>query len=117
MPKEKQKLTKDKDFERVFKSGRSAYAPFLLLKYLKNKIGITRFGIIVSAKVSKKAVLRNLAKRRIREILRLNKEKIKKGFDIIIVVSPKIVSQSGKILKYQEIEKTLLNLLKKADLL
>ncbi len=107
------RLSKKKEFDLVFKKGKSTYSPFLLLKYADNGLPLSRFGIIVSNKVSKKATKRNLIKRRLREIIRLNQPKIKKGFDFVIIVSPKIINEKGKVLKSQEIEDGLLSLFKK----
>jgi len=107
------RLTKKKDFERVSKKGKTAFSQILLIKYMKNNLASSRFGLIVSNKISKKATLRNLIKRRISEILRLSLDKIKKGYDIMIIVSPKIFDNKGKVLKYSEIEKNLIQTLQK----
>lgn len=64
-------LKKKKDFARVFKKGKSVNADFLVLKYVTNNLKNSRFGIIVSQKVSKKAVVRNKIRRRIKEAIRL----------------------------------------------
>ena len=117
MLKKNLRLTKKKDFEAVASQGQAYYSPVLMLKSLKNKLAYSRLGFVVSNKVSKKASSRNLIKRRIREIIRLNLSKIKKGYDIVIIVSPKIIDQQGKVLKYQEIEKYLMTVLKKAKLI
>lgn len=111
------RLTKKNDFEAIASQGKAYYCPILMLKSLKNKFKYNRFGFIVSNKVSKKAAQRNLIKRRIREIIRLNLSEIKKGYDIVIIVSPKIINSQGKVLKYQEIEKYLMTILKKAKLI
>ena len=95
-------LNKDKDFAQVFKAGRSSYSRLLGVKTLPNGLVISRFGIIVSAKISKKAVVRNKIKRQIREIIRLDLENIKSGQDVAIVVLSPIIEE-----KYQEIKKEL----------
>ena len=110
-------LTKNKEFETVMAKGKAEYSPILMFKFIKNDLKISRVGIIVSNKVSKKASQRNLIKRRIREIIRLNFKNLKPGYDIVIVASPKIINQQGKILAYQEIESTLILGLQKAKLL
>ncbi len=112
----KYRLTKNKEFEAVM-NGKTIYSPVLLIKRIKNKLPFSRFGIIVSNKVSKKANQRNLIKRRIREIIRLLLNKTEKGYDIVIIVSPKIINEQGKVLKQQEIEKNLFNVFKKAQLI
>lgn len=63
-------------------------------------------------KISKKAVIRNKVKRRLSEIVRLNFGRIKKGFDVVIIPAPGITQKT-----YQEIEKTLIEIIRKAGLI
>lgn len=89
LPK-KNRLKKKKDFEQIFKQGRGFKVDSLYLKIKENNLDSSRFGFIVSKKVSKKAVLRNKIKRKLREIirLRLKKKDVKIGVDAAIVVMP-----------------------------
>ncbi|MDP4038553.1 MAG: ribonuclease P protein component [bacterium] len=73
------------DFNKVYKLGRSAHGRFILAKALDNRLDISRCAVVVSKKISKKATLRNRAKRRINEIVRKNWQKINPGFNIVIV--------------------------------
>lgn len=82
------------------------------IKYTPNKLGFSRFATPVGLKISKKATVRNKIKRRLQEAIRLKLDKIKKGYDVLVMVNKAIKDRS-----YQEIEKTLTNLLNKADLL
>ena len=50
----------------------------------RNGRNINRLGITVSKKVGK-AVARNRAKRRLKELYRVNSQKLLKGYDIVIV--------------------------------
>jgi ribonuclease P protein component len=68
---QKNRIQKKKDIEKIFKRGRTFKEASLILKTIKNSLGISRFGFIVSQKVSKKANVRNKIKRRLREIVRL----------------------------------------------
>jgi len=111
MLKKTNRLTKDKEFENVFKKNISGYNKITGLKVAPNNLDISRIGILVSAKISKKAVVRNKIKRRIREILRLRLNNIKEGFDIIVLTLPEIKEKS-----YKEIEESLDNNLKKLKL-
>ena len=110
MLKKQNRLTKKKDFERIFKQGRGFKENALFLKIVEKEAGPTKVGIIVSKKVSKKAVERNKVKRRIREIVR--KIEFKQGFDIIIITHP-----SAKDLSFEEIKEQIINLFKKAKCL
>ncbi len=110
----KYKLKKDNDFKKVFKQGKNYQQEFIKIKVLKNNLTISRFGFIVGLKISKKAIQRNEIKRRLEEIVRLKLpiSSLKPGFDIVVMVGPEIIEKN-----YQEIEKTLINLFKKAKLL
>lgn len=82
------RLREQKDFESVFKTGRYLRGVFLSGKAAKNNLPRSRFGIVVSAKVSKKAVIRNKIKRRLRHIIYRRLPEIKEGFDIAIIAAP-----------------------------
>lgn len=108
----KYRLTKNKDFERVAKFGRVIFCREMGIKWIKNDLSISRFAIIVSLKIDKKATVRNKIKRRIRTIIFQNLKTMKSGFDIMILTNPEI-----KNLNYWEIKEKLEGLLKKAQLL
>ena len=105
------RLKKEKDFERIFKKGKSFKNGFLILKIVLNDLEESRFGFIVSQKVSKKAVLRNKIKRRLRDIIQKNIAKIKKGVDVALIVLPGLEKKS-----FLETKETLDVLLKKTGL-
>ena len=111
LPKEN-RLKKKKDFERVFKEGRGFQEDFFFLKIVKNNLKISRFGIIVSQKVAKKAVVRNKLKRRLREILRKNLPIIKKGIDGVLIAQPGLEEKS-----FGELEEMIINIFQKANCL
>lgn len=105
------RLTKKKDFDYIYKTGKSGFSAIMGLKSSKNNIEECRFGIVVSTKVSKKAIERNKIKRQIREIIKEKQDKIKIPHDVIIITLPAI---KGK--EYSEIKKTLDYLFKKVGL-
>ncbi len=72
------------EFRRIYRKGRSAVSPCLVVYCQKNRRGQSRLGVTVSTKLGH-AVVRNRVRRRLREIYRLNREKIPAGYDIIIV--------------------------------
>jgi ribonuclease P protein component len=88
MLKKQFRIRKQKEFDLIFKKGRKIKTRFLLIVFRENGLKSSRFAFIVSSKVSKKAVVRNKIKRRLREIIRLNFSKIRPGYDFIIVASP-----------------------------
>ena len=102
MLKKENQLKKDKEFDKVFKNGRSSFSKILGIKAVANRLEMSRFGILVSNKISQKAVERNQIKRWIREAIRLQVLKIKPGFDVVVITLPPILG-SG----YKEIEKAI----------
>jgi ribonuclease P protein component len=111
LPK-KIRLTKKKDFEKIFRQGDHLAEKFLVLKLAENNLDYSRFGFIVGLKVSKKAVVRNRIRRQIQESIRTNINGIKNGFDIIILARPTIKDKS-----YKEINLTVKSALKKRGLI
>lgn len=82
------RIRKQKDFDFLYKKGKRIKSKFFNIIFIPNNIGFNRFAFIVSAKVDKKAVARNKLKRRMREIIRANYNKIKTSFDFIIIALP-----------------------------
>lgn len=107
----KNRLTKDKDFKSVFQKGKSFFTQELGVKCASNNLEVTRFGFSVSLKISKKAVKRNLLKRRLREIIQKKLEKIKPGYDCVVVARSGILD-----LDYKELEGSMELILKKLKL-
>lgn len=89
-------------FKEVFTGGRSTHSTTFTLKKIVKPNSLTLFSVVVSAKVAKKAVKRNLIKRRIRAALVELKSSIQPGSVIIVFTKPSIVSMS-----YTEIKKQL----------
>jgi ribonuclease P protein component len=89
MLKKENRLKKEGDLKRVLKKGKYLEKDFLLFRYLQNDLANSRFGIIVSKKAVRKAVKRNLLKRRIREAVRALFPVLKNNFDIVIIAKPK----------------------------
>ncbi len=109
--KRRERITKSKEFERVFSEGKSIAGRFIVIYYLENGFGFPRAGFIVSKKVSKKAVERNRAKRLMREAFRLNKHKLK-PFDLVFIARRDIIG-----LKLKDVEEEFLRLASLAGIL
>lgn len=99
------RLKKNKEFDLVFKEGKTVYGKLLGLKARKNNLGFNRFGVLLSTKVSKLAVERNKYKRKIKTILRQENPKMNFGYDCVIIVLPVILGKN-----YQEIKDELQNI-------
>lgn len=94
MLKKQNRMARNKEFDRAFKLGKSFYGPFLGIKAVDNNLDQLRLGILISSKVSKKAVVRNLYKRRIRELIRQELPNLKTGKDVVVIVSKQIIDKS-----------------------
>lgn len=105
------RLKKKKDFDKIFKSGKSRFSRIIGVKALKNNLKKNRYGIIVGTKVSKKAVKRNLIKRRLRAILINENIELKQGLDFVLIALPEIKNQS-----YQDMRKALCAILRRLSL-
>jgi len=97
MLKQKNRLTKKKDFDSAFKQGRGFKQGLLYFKIKNNNLDSSRFGFIVSKKFSKKAVERNKIKRRLREIIKKELPRIKKPIDVIIIINPGLENDFQKL--------------------
>ena len=93
------RLTKKKDFDNVFKNGVGSYNKTLGVKAVNNNLEIDRFGIIVSTKVSKLAVMRNKIKRQIREIIKNEIKLDGNTKDFIIIALPPIKDEDFTTIK------------------
>ena len=106
----KNRLKKKRDFEDVFKKGKSVKGSFLFIKYRKNKLGVSRFGFVVSAKVVGNAVERNKVKRIFSEAAGAAIDSFLGGYDIIVLATHKITAVSKR-----DIVEDLLEVLKKIE--
>lgn len=104
MPAKQLRLTKKKDFEAIFKRGRSCYGKFLGVKAATNEEAVNRYAVIVSAKVSKKAVERNKLKRQVKVLLKESDRQTVQGLDLVVMVLPAALGQSYDIIKSQLIK-------------
>ena len=110
MLSKKNRLRKNKDFNKIFKKGKKLNEEILLLIILKNNLKEVRVGVIINKKVSKKAVVRNKIKRRIYNSIKKKLSKIEKGFDFLIIAKPEIKEKS-----FFEIDKIINKSLKKTE--
>lgn len=91
-----------------YKNSVSDYNLVLFLK--NNKLGYNRFGFTTAKKI-KKAVTRNIIRRRLKEIVRLNEYKLKEGYDIILMARVNATESD-----YKKLEKSFNKLIKKKNL-
>ena len=77
-------LKKNSDFHRVYRKGKSAVRPCLVVYARRAGGAESRLGITVSTKVGK-AHTRNRVRRRLREIYRLHEAGLRPGYDFVVV--------------------------------
>ncbi len=108
----KNRLKKEKDFDRVFKKGRGFAFDAIAIRFVENELTDNRFGFIVSKKVSKKAVERNRIKRILREQVRSMIQEMKVGWDIVITPRQNLSRDDSS-----DINRLLKEIFKKAGIL
>ncbi|WP_319421367.1 ribonuclease P protein component [Pleurocapsa sp. FMAR1] len=113
------RLRNRQDYRAVYKQGIRRYSPHLTLIALvtPKQLGavsttVTMFGISISKKVSKKAVVRNRIKRQIKGVIRSQIKAITPGWKVVIVVKPKAIE-----CKYEHFLRELEELLKQAKII
>ena len=97
-------LKKNKDFQTVYRQGKSYANKYLVLYIMENQTEKNRIGISVSKKVGNSVVRHHLT-RLIRESYRLQEECFQRGYDLVV-----IERQSAKDVTYKEMESALIHL-------
>lgn len=77
-------LDQNRQFQRLYRRGKSAVTPTMVVYAAPNRVQKIRLGITTGKKVGG-AVSRNRAKRRIRELFRISQSRLRCGFDFCIV--------------------------------
>jgi ribonuclease P protein component len=82
------RLSRSRDFDAVYRHGRSASTRFLVLYWFpQEEAAEPRFGFSVPRAVGN-AVVRNKIKRQLREIWRARLESVPAGHDYVLIVRP-----------------------------
>ncbi len=97
-------LKKNRDFQKVYKKGKSYANKYLIAYVLENDSNRNRVGISVSKKVGN-SVVKHRVTRLIRESYRLQEEHFQCGFDIVFIARVGVESRS-----YHEVESALLHI-------
>lgn len=104
-------LKENRVFRRLYAKGQSAVGPALVLYCRKNGRRENRLGLTVGTKLGH-AVVRNRVRRRLREIYRINEDKLLPGYDIVVVARVRAVHS-----RYHELERQFLRQASKLGLL
>lgn len=97
-------LKKNKDFQNVYRNGKSYADKYLVMYVMENGLESNRIGISVSKKVGNSVVRHHLT-RLLRESYRLHEEMFHSGWDIVV-----IVRVSAKNEGYHKLKSSLLHL-------
>lgn len=108
MLQKKFRLRQKSSFKEVFEGGKNFSVKHVAIYVLK---GPKRFGFIASKKVGN-SIQRNRARRLMREVIRLHLSEIRNDVQIILIARAGIRGVS-----YYEVENSMLNMLKKANVL
>ncbi|KKR18361.1 MAG: Ribonuclease P protein component [candidate division CPR2 bacterium GW2011_GWC1_41_48] len=106
------RITKENEFKRIYQKGKFFGNGEYTVRSLPNRSSFSRVAVVILKKHTKKATKRNLARRRLQEIVRLNFAKLRPGFDLIITSKRDLAE-----VEYQNLEKSLLALLNRGNLL
>lgn len=80
-------------FRRMYGKAPSAVTPFLVVYCRKNRLDHNRLGVTVSTKLGG-AVVRNRARRRLREVYRLAQPSLRQGYDVVVVARTRCLTAS-----------------------
>ena len=94
-------LRKQSDFSRVYNKGSSRGSRYAVIIYRKNRLGYTRTAFVASKKVGN-SVMRNRARRLMKESYRYLQPDVVKGYDIIFVAR-NTITDCGR----EEVEKVM----------
>jgi len=97
-------LRNTREFQNVYKNGKSRANKYLIMYVVENNLGVNRLGISVSKKIGN-SVVRHHFCRLVRESYRLHKEVFNSGLDIVVLARKCAADAS-----YKDIESALLHL-------
>ena len=104
-------LKKNHEFRRLYQKGASAVDRGMVLYCRRNRLGHNRIGFTVSVKLGH-AVVRNRARRRLREVYRLNAGRLNQGYDLILVARGRTLTEP-----FSDLNTAFLRLCEKLSLL
>jgi ribonuclease P protein component len=103
-------IKKNTEYKTVYNCNDSISDYNLVLFVKKNNFGFNRFGFTAAKKI-KKAVSRNIIRRRLKEIVRLNEDNFKEGYDIVIMARVNATESD-----YNKLERSFIKLMKRKKL-
>ncbi len=104
-------LKQNHEFRRLYNKGKRAVSPCLAVYCRKTGRPQSRLGITTGVKLGN-AVKRNFARRRIRELYRIHEGELIPGCDLVVVARTRLL-----FVRWRELERDFLRLMKKLELL
>jgi len=101
-----QRLKHSSRFQELYRRGTSAVHPLVVLRALPNGLDYSRFGFVAGKRIGK-AVVRNRAKRRLREAMRRRVLAAPAGYDMVLIARSGIVQA-----RFEAIDAAVAELLK-----
>ncbi len=102
------RINRGRQYNFIYKNGRRLIGKYLILFASSDSLKDIRAGVVTSKRIGN-AVVRNRAKRQIREVIRKNWIGLPKGYDLVIVARHGI-----KEATFEQIESEFLRLIRKA---
>lgn len=102
------RINRAQQYNFIYKNGRRIIGKFMILFVSRNPLQEIRAGAVTSKRIGN-AVVRNRAKRQIREVIRKNWTGLPKGYDLVVVARHSI-----KGVAFEQIESEFLRLIRKA---
>ena len=90
-------LKLNKDFKRLYYRGKSIACGYVVVYAMKNRLQNNRLGLTCGKSIGK-AVTRNRIKRLMRESYRLSEDRLKQGYDVVMVARMKAVGKNFDVI-------------------
>ena len=103
-------LRRQKDFDRVYRKGKSAGSRYVVVFTMKNHLPYPRKAFLASKKVGN-SVQRNRARRLMKESMRLTELQLPEGYDFIFIARNTIKGR-----KCGEVKKSIVNALRRTGI-
>ena len=104
------RLTRERDFQRVLRTGSRARSAHLVVAVAANDLEHTRLGISIGKRIHKSAVRRNRLRRIIREAFRLSYADLPRGVDMVVMAA-----EPALVLELRTVQPELVLLARKAE--
>src|SRR3989344_6840606 len=88
----KYRLASSREIKKIFQRGKQVKNPYLAIRYNGSLRPVSRCAVIISNKISKKAVVRNTLRRRIKSIFFIFQPRFSGNYDMVIIGRSGIVN-------------------------